>query len=95
MPTKLGSTAHGYYHRDRPEWMLRPDVPCKQSPELFFPHNHEVHVQRKAQAICSVCPYRVRCAEYAVENMEHYGIWGGTTERQRVRLRRRVQLVNA
>lgn len=35
-----------------------------------------------AKAICSVCPVRVPCLEFAI-NGDERGIWGGTTEFER------------
>jgi WhiB family redox-sensing transcriptional regulator len=32
--------------------------------------------------ICAACPVRVSCLEYALENCEQWGIWGGLTERE-------------
>ena len=45
-----------------------------------------------ARAVCRACPVMIQCAEYAIEEPEAYGVWGGTTprERQLLRSRRRV-----
>jgi WhiB family transcriptional regulator, redox-sensing transcriptional regulator len=43
---------------------------------------------RRAKAICAVCPVLWDCFQYAMENDEEYGVWGGTTRRERQRLRR-------
>lgn len=43
-----------------------------------------------ALRICSTCPVREECLAYALEARERYGIWGGTTERERRRLLRRA-----
>lgn len=37
--------------------------------------------------MCSDCPVRRQCAEFAIENSE-YGCWGGTTEDDRKEIRR-------
>ncbi len=42
--------------------------------------------EQKAKAICSVCPVRVQCLDFAVEIREPYGIWGGLTEADRRQL---------
>jgi len=36
--------------------------------------------------VCVDCPVRQPCLEWAVEHPEH-GIWAGTTERQRLKMR--------
>ncbi|MFQ5947741.1 MAG: WhiB family transcriptional regulator [Acidimicrobiia bacterium] len=56
-------------------------------PGLFFPGQQGD--SGPALAICATCPVRVQCLEWALEVREPYGIWGGTTERQRRRLLRR------
>ena len=38
---------------------------------------------RTALRLCGECPFRVPCAQYAVDTDQRYGIWGGTTERKR------------
>lgn len=38
---------------------------------------------RHAQAVCDLCPVRVRCLEYAINNNIGHGIWGGLTTRAR------------
>ena len=59
---------------------------------LFFPPSAvERKAERerrevKAKAICSVCPVKVECLEFALEIKEPYGIWGGYTETERRQL---------
>lgn len=43
---------------------------------------------RHARAHCSVCPVRVDCLQWAIEHDERFGIWAGTTGRQRAAIRR-------
>jgi WhiB family redox-sensing transcriptional regulator len=38
---------------------------------------------RKAKELCSVCPVRLECLQYAIDNKEEYGIWGGLDEKER------------
>ena len=60
---------------------------CAQTdPEAFFPRVGTS--PRAAQQVCMACPVRTDCLTAALENNERYGIWGGTTETQRRRLRR-------
>jgi WhiB family redox-sensing transcriptional regulator len=55
-------------------------------PEIFFPTDG-LGVQRAA-AICALCPAREACLEYALRNGIQHGVFGGVSERARVRLRR-------
>lgn len=45
----------------------------------------------RARRICFVCPVRHECLTAALRNREHFGIWGGTNERDRRGLIRAIQ----
>jgi hypothetical protein len=45
---------------------------------------------REAKKICTGCEVKAQCLEYALANDERFGIWGGLSERERRRLRRRA-----
>lgn len=71
------------------DWMS--DGSCKDaSPDVFFPSDG-VGVLA-AQRICAGCQVKQRCLEYALANHIAHGVWGGASERQRTRLRRRRAL---
>jgi WhiB family redox-sensing transcriptional regulator len=55
-------------------------------PEIFFPERGGS--SKAARQVCSQCSVRDQCLEYALNNKEQFGIWGGTSERERRRLRR-------
>jgi WhiB family transcriptional regulator, redox-sensing transcriptional regulator len=55
-------------------------------PEIFFPERGGS--SKAARAVCSNCDVRMQCLEYALNNKEQFGIWGGTSERERRRLRK-------
>ena len=55
-------------------------------PDLFFPERGAS--TREAKEVCRGCVVRDDCLEYALENGEKFGIWGGMSERERRRLRR-------
>ena len=59
-----------------------------QDSDLFFPETKAQ--ERNALAICSICPVQTECLEYAFEADIRFGVWGGTTEKQRRRLARRI-----
>jgi len=57
-------------------------------PDLFFPISSAGPAQRQiaqAKTICAGCPVRQECLEFALSQGLAYGIWGGTTERERMR----------
>jgi WhiB family redox-sensing transcriptional regulator len=43
-----------------------------------------------AQDLCERCPVRVDCLADALEDSELLGYWGGSSQRERRRMRRRV-----
>lgn len=38
---------------------------------------------KEAKEICSTCPVRIQCLNYAIVNKERFGIWGGLTPHER------------
>ncbi len=59
---------------------------AETDPEAFFPEKGGS--TREAKAVCLSCEVRQECLEYALENDERFGIWGGLSERERRRIRR-------
>jgi WhiB family redox-sensing transcriptional regulator len=84
-----------------PWFLLNTDaVPlCAETdPDAFFskdyfdeeaarPRTISYENERIAKAICAECPMKLDCATYAIETGQH-GIWGGTTESERLAIRR-------
>jgi WhiB family transcriptional regulator, redox-sensing transcriptional regulator len=71
---------------DTQSWQER--ALCAQTdPEAFFPEKGGS--PREAKRICTGCEVRVECLEYALANDERFGVWGGLSERERRRMRRR------
>jgi WhiB family redox-sensing transcriptional regulator len=67
-------------------WQM--DAPCAQTdPEIFFPEDKQD--VRLAKTICKTCPVISQCLAFALENSETFGVWGGTTARERQILRNR------
>jgi WhiB family redox-sensing transcriptional regulator len=61
---------------------------CAQTdPEAFFPEKGGS--SREAKRVCLSCEVRSECLEYALAHDERFGIWGGLSERERRRLKRR------
>ena len=57
------------------------------SPGEFFPSDGTGG--ETAQRVCSECPVRAECLEYALVNRIDHGVWGGASERERRRILRR------
>jgi WhiB family redox-sensing transcriptional regulator len=69
----------------------RHQAACKdQDPEYWFPVDApgRTPAHRRAISICQSCPVQAECLTWALDNHEFYGIWGGTTARQRADMRR-------
>jgi WhiB family transcriptional regulator, redox-sensing transcriptional regulator len=53
--------------------------------DFFFPDGRIDEAERlpELKALCASCIHRKECLEYAIGNEILYGIWGGTTPRER------------
>lgn len=72
---------------DRPDLSWQADANCVGvDPDIFFPERGTS--TKEAKSICKACVACERCLNYALDNGEKFGIWGGTSERERRRLRR-------
>jgi hypothetical protein len=62
---------------------------CRNAdPSIFMPEGSDhVRITREAKAVCSSCVLVETCLNYAIKNDE-WGIWGGTTMKERNYLRR-------
>lgn len=72
-------------------WMDRGE--CRDiDNELFYPEDESDPVATApAVAVCSTCDVREPCLHFALENGEQHGLWAGTTEKDRRRLRKRAR----
>ena len=62
---------------------------CAQTdPESFFPEKGGS--TREAKKVCQSCDVRAECLDYALGHDERFGIWGGLSERERRRLKKRA-----
>lgn len=67
-------------------------VGCEEAPDAFFIDEGDPNVRYKtkvAKEICSHCPIRLLCLEYALESKERHGIWGGMSVPERNVLKRK------
>jgi WhiB family transcriptional regulator, redox-sensing transcriptional regulator len=84
---ELDLSAERFDVTDEQEWQER--ALCAQTdPEAFFPEKGGS--TRDAKRICSGCEVRAECLGYAIEHDERFGIWGGLSERERRKLKRRA-----
>lgn len=61
-----------------PDWHQQ--AACRGlDPELFFPLAG--HDAKEAKAVCRTCPVKEPC--YEAGRYEYYGVWGGTTRKER------------
>ncbi|MEU5658706.1 WhiB family transcriptional regulator [Streptomyces sp. NPDC047737] len=64
----------------------------EEDPDLFFPigSSGPALVQaEEAKAVCRTCPVQERCLDWALENGQDAGVWGGMDENERRALKRR------
>ena len=71
-----------------PEWHL--EAECRgMDPDIFYPARGES--TRKARAVCAGCAVKPQCLEWALaqNHVDDFGVWGGTSARERRALRAR------
>lgn len=76
---------------DRDEGVVswRDHALCAQTdPEAFFPEKGGS--TKEAKSVCQKCEVSAECLEYAIAHDERFGIWGGLSERERRRLKKRA-----
>ena len=60
-------------------------------PDLFFPvgtTGPAIEQIESAKAVCHTCEARTPCLEFALMTNQDSGVWGGTSEEERRKLRR-------
>lgn len=70
------------------DWMEQ--ATCRDADAPFFPSNRRELA--KALSFCNKCPVSADCLQYALDNGIEYGVWGGTTESERLRIRQSERL---
>jgi WhiB family redox-sensing transcriptional regulator len=76
-------------------WQWQESAACRGADSaLFYAPEGEyafARLQReeRARQLCAGCPVREECAEFALATGERHGVWGGTTQRERVAVLRR------
>jgi WhiB family redox-sensing transcriptional regulator len=78
------------------EWDWQLQAACRgMDGEWFFPPDREQAKARssrisKAKAVCAHCPALIPCRDFALNNGEPFGVWGGLSEDDRERATRPV-----
>ena len=78
--------------------MWEPDASWRESAacsgvgsDTFFPASEEQPAAEAAREICSECPVREACLQYALATNQAAGVWGGLDSGERRRMRRRLR----
>jgi hypothetical protein len=66
----------------------RDSAACRDDgdPDAWFAEAREKARIRHALATCHGCPVRTQCLDFAMARSDQFGIWGGLTEQERIRL---------
>lgn len=67
-----------------PDW-YEAAVCASVGADYWFPEKG-TNVLLQAKAICGRCDVSRECLEYALANQEQWGMWGGLTYKQRLKL---------
>lgn len=71
----------------------RDSAACRDTdPDLFFPMGTTgpaVEQIEAAKEICRTCDVQADCLEFALSTNQEQGVWGGTSEDERRRIRKR------
>jgi WhiB family redox-sensing transcriptional regulator len=72
------------------DWQRNGACRGRDSAQFFHPDGERgasrIRREIAAKAVCRGCPVRPECAAHALAAREPYGVWGGFTEAERLRL---------
>jgi WhiB family redox-sensing transcriptional regulator len=68
-------------------WTAYADCQDPGSPNMF-PNEADTDAVNRARNECDHCPVKRVCLDTALHNNERFGMWGGTTPKERERMRR-------
>lgn len=75
---------------DVEDWRVR--AACRDTdPDLFFPVGTTglaLEQIAAAKAVCNACDAQAACLEFALATNQESGVWGGTSEEERRKLRK-------
>ena len=77
---------------DPTDMSWRDDAACRDTdPQLFFPvgtTGPAIEQIARAKEVCGTCDSQGICLQFALETNQDTGVWGGTSEEERRKLRR-------
>ncbi|MGH9138874.1 MAG: WhiB family transcriptional regulator [Acidimicrobiales bacterium] len=86
----MSLTTEPYSSLERDDW--RDLASCRDtSPDLFFPvgtTGPAIEQIAQAKAVCRECLVQSECLEFALVTNQDSGVWGGTSEEERRKIRR-------
>jgi WhiB family transcriptional regulator, redox-sensing transcriptional regulator len=89
------TTAQPDLSQDMDSWEWLREAACAGAdPELFFPVGDSgpaAEQTARAKEVCHGCPVERQCLEWALATGRTSGVWGGTDENERRKLRRRTE----
>lgn len=72
------------------DWQRNGACRGRDSAQFFHPDGERGASRTRreiaAKAVCRACPVRAECAAHALAAREPYGVWGGFTETERLKL---------
>lgn len=75
------------------DWRQLAACAKEEDPELFFPIGNSgpalLQIE-EAKSTCRRCPVQEQCLAWALETNQEHGVWGGLSEDERRREKRRV-----
>lgn len=79
-------------YRITSDWRQRA-ICREEDPDLFFPVGNSTWALAQAadaKAVCRRCPVMETCGDWAMENGQDSGVWGGLSEDERRAIKRRT-----
>lgn len=80
-------SAHGLTTPRADDW--RDQANCRGHEDAMFPSSNTYEIEQ-AKGLCRYCPSVQSCLQWALETGEEHGVWGGLTEAERRKIRRRT-----
>lgn len=61
---------------------------CVGKTDMFFmdKKGYAQDLYREAKAICETCPVKGRCLKFSLDNEMQFGVWGGKTPGERIKM---------